>query len=74
MTSITIEISDEIAERAARKGLLSSQAIRKLLENAVNGEQTQWPRLVREYLGDPDMPAFESGRADLAGLRDDPLA
>ena len=35
MTSITIDLPDDIAEQARREGLLSAQAIRELLEEAL---------------------------------------
>ncbi|GHU33690.1 hypothetical protein AGMMS50256_26110 [Betaproteobacteria bacterium] len=34
----------------------------------------QWPEVVLNFTGIPDMPAFEAGREHLAAARDDPLA
>jgi hypothetical protein len=35
---------------------------------------TQWPQIVLDYTGDPDFPAFEDGREELAPPVEDPLA
>lgn len=34
MTTITVDLPDDIAEKARREGLLSTQAIRELIEEA----------------------------------------
>ena len=40
MTTITIELPDDVAEQARRRGLLSASAISGLLESALLREQT----------------------------------
>jgi hypothetical protein len=39
MTTITIELPDDVAERAKQKGLLDPGRMRKLLEQALSGAQ-----------------------------------
>ncbi len=61
-----------LAEKAGEsRNALIRRAVTTLLESQ---ERPKWPKIVQEFRGMPDFPAFEENRNELLAPSADPLA
>jgi predicted proteasome-type protease len=56
MTNLTVTLPDELAERAQQAGLLSSQAIQRLLEEAVRRQAGRKLLEIAKRVQEADIP------------------
>jgi hypothetical protein len=69
------ETGARLTEAAKQAGETRNAVIRRaVLEWLARRGTPQWPQAVLSFTGEPEMPAFEAGRADLAPANDDPFA
>ncbi len=71
MTRIQIELSDEVAQRAERAGLLSDTAIQRLLEDAMRRSDARALMIAARELHDADIApmSMEEINAEVKAVR-----
>lgn len=69
------ETGERLIEAAKNAGENRNAVIRQAVQEwLVRRGKPQWPQAMLLYTGDPDMPAFETGRENLGPVKADPLA
>ncbi len=69
------ETGKQLTEAARQAGENRNAVIRRAVQEWLTRRgKPQWPQAVLAFAGEPDMPAFEAGRAHLAPAKADPLA
>lgn len=69
------ETGERLKEAARQAGENRNAVIRRAVQEwLARSGKPQWPQAVLSYTGDPDMPAFETGREHLGPAKADPLA
>lgn len=71
MTTVQINLSDQLAQEAQRAGLLSEAAIEKLLREALRNERIERMMQAREQLTAQPLPAMSPDeiQAEIAAYR-----
>ena len=68
------QLGQQLTEYAGHQGITRNKLIHEVLERYVQEERSIWPSVILEFKGVSDFPAFESSRAELLPLREDPFA
>lgn len=69
------ETGKRLTEAAQQAGENRNAVIRRAVQEwLAHRGKPQWPAAVLAFAGEPDMPAFEAGRAHLGPAKADPLA
>ena len=71
MTTVQLDLSDQLAQEAQRAGLLSATAIEKLLRAALRNERIERMAQAREQLAAQPLPAMspEEIQAEIEAYR-----
>lgn len=67
-------LGERLTECAAARRITRNRLIRDILERFVAEDKQTWPQQILDFEGVPDFPAFESHRAELLSVSEDPLA
>lgn len=72
---LDVETGKRLTEAAQQAGENRSAVIRRAVQEwLARRGKPQWPEAVISFAGEPDMPAFETGREYLRAAKADPLA